>query len=312
VGVDDGSGSLDPVVGPDDVGLDCYSSDLTVTIEGGTASGWLMGFARPSQDWLDEGCLEDGDVCHTLAPDGGVINQSGDFCDDHSDGESCIPGGYHYAGVMTYGDVWVGAYGEGTSGAACLVYGPVSGTFDLASADAKIVGDLSGDSLGSALHMPGDVDGDGHDDVIVVATGEDSGASGAGALYLLTTPVSGTVSAQAEARILGEDANDNLGAYGVSSGDVDGDGAGTARTRSPRGPGSRRWGAPRTRVQPGCGWGGSGGQAVLPTHVRASSRSASPRSTGARSSPAGMDDRSSGALADDRVQLDLRVLHRHL
>ncbi len=41
-------------------------------------------------------------MCHSLGVEGGVIQQSGSSCDDPSDGQSCIPGGFHYAGVMTY------------------------------------------------------------------------------------------------------------------------------------------------------------------------------------------------------------------
>ncbi len=123
-----GEESVGPVGAPDHVRLDCYSSDLTVEIEGGTAASWRLGFARPSQDWLDEGCLHEGDVCHTLDADGGVIEQKGSFCDDPEDGGSCIPGGYHYAGVMTY-------VLEPTVGTGCWVWGSDVGYYDSLDCD---------------------------------------------------------------------------------------------------------------------------------------------------------------------------------
>ena len=71
----------------------------------------------------------------------------------------------------------------------------------------------------------GDVDGDGHDDVLVSAPYEDSAASGAGVVYLLYGPISGTISLdEADAALLGEAASMYAGSAVAGAGDVNGDG----------------------------------------------------------------------------------------
>jgi hypothetical protein len=67
-----------------------------------------------------------------------------------------------------------------------VVLGPVTGTHDLSLADAKLVGEKRGDGAGFSVSGAGDVDGDGHDDVLVAAWGNDNeGGTDAGAAYLL-------------------------------------------------------------------------------------------------------------------------------
>jgi hypothetical protein len=63
-------------------------------------------------------------------------------------------------------DLLVGSQYNGAGGAAYLVLGPVSGTLDLALADAKLVG-ARGDAAGISVSGAGDVDADGHSDVLV-------------------------------------------------------------------------------------------------------------------------------------------------
>src|SRR6185436_11204046 len=63
-------------------------------------------------------------------------------------------------------DVLVSAYdarGAGYRGVAYLVRGPITGTFDLSLADAKLLG------AGSSVSGAGDVDADGHDDLLIGA-----------------------------------------------------------------------------------------------------------------------------------------------
>ncbi|MBI2339845.1 MAG: FG-GAP repeat protein [Deltaproteobacteria bacterium] len=90
-------------------------------------------------------------------------------------------------------DILVGARYNGTGsllaggsavGAAYLVYGSVSGTMSLSSADAKLTGEAASDYAGS-VSGAGDADGDGFSDILVGAYGEDAGGSSAGAAYLL-------------------------------------------------------------------------------------------------------------------------------
>jgi hypothetical protein len=88
-------------------------------------------------------------------------------------------------------DVLVGAHGDsdgGTSaGAAYLVLGSslgTSGTISLSSADYKLLGESNSDYAGRSVSSAGDVDGDGLDDLLIGAYGDDDGGSIAGAAYL--------------------------------------------------------------------------------------------------------------------------------
>jgi hypothetical protein len=128
-------------------------------------------------------------------------------------------------------DLLVGASGDGEggayAGAAYLVLGPVTGTLDLARADAKLVGEGSTDSAGTSVSGAGDVDADGHDDVLVGAPLRYEGGSYTGAAYLVSGPVTGTLDLGfADAKLVGESGSGYWAAFqGVSgAGDVDGDG----------------------------------------------------------------------------------------
>ncbi len=88
-----------------------------------------------------------------------------------------------------YDDIVVGAMGHETDdtfdGTAYLLLGPVTGTVDLANADAKYVGEEEDDRAGWSVSTAGDVDGDGYVDMLVGAEGHDAGGPFAGAAYLL-------------------------------------------------------------------------------------------------------------------------------
>ena len=146
--------------------------------------------------------------------------------------------GYSVAGVGDvngdgYDDVLVGAYGHDAdgedAGAAYLVHGPVSGQIDLATADAKLVGEEAGDLAGFSVSGAGDVNGDGYADLLVGAYGHSDDGWGEpwarGAAYLVHGPLSGTVSlSAADATFVGLGIADWAG-YSVSgAGDVNGDG----------------------------------------------------------------------------------------
>jgi len=66
-----------------------------------------------------------------------------------------------------------------------MVLGPISGTIDLSAADAKVIGEEVGDWAGFSVSGAGDVNGDGYDDILVGAEGQDAGGSGAGAAYMV-------------------------------------------------------------------------------------------------------------------------------
>ncbi len=110
-------------------------------------------------------------------------------------------------------------------GAAFLMLGPLTGTVDLSLAQAKLVGEAAYDYVGTGLSGAGDVDGDGHDDLLIGAHGDNEGGSDAGAAYLVLGPVTGIVDASlVDAKLVGEGGGDWAGMDVSGAGDVDGDG----------------------------------------------------------------------------------------
>jgi TonB family protein len=76
-----------------------------------------------------------------------------------------------------------------------------------------------GDHVGFALGFAGDVDGDGTDDLLIGAYGNDSVAGDAGALFVIAGGRGDTLAA-----LFGRNERDNFGAAIAPTGDVDGDG----------------------------------------------------------------------------------------
>src|SRR5204862_8181673 len=74
--------------------------------------------------------------------------------------------------------------GRTSAGAAYLVLGAVTGTLHPSLADAKLAGGAS-DHAGTGISGAGDVDGDGHDDLLIGAYRNSEGGSWAGAAYLV-------------------------------------------------------------------------------------------------------------------------------
>ncbi|MDP7114716.1 MAG: MopE-related protein, partial [Myxococcota bacterium] len=103
----------------------------------------------------------------------------------------------------------------------------LAGTIPLALADAKLIGEESGDKLTDLQGMDaaGDVNGDGIDDVIVGAQFHDAVGTDAGAAYLVLGPLQGTVDlSAADAKLLGEGEEDHAGSSVAGVGDTNGDG----------------------------------------------------------------------------------------
>jgi hypothetical protein len=106
-----------------------------------------------------------------------------------------------------------------------LVRGPLSGTSSLDDAHARLLGEQAFDYAGVAAVGPGDVNGDGHDDLLVGAAGHDVADHNEGAAYLVYGPVSGDHQLSAADAILhGEQPLDQAGQRLGVAGDVDGDG----------------------------------------------------------------------------------------
>ncbi len=156
-----------------------------------------------------------------------------------ADGELVGEGPSGYAGAALgmgdvdgdgLGDAVVGAYGYASgglssSGAAYVVFGPASGTWDLGSADVIVQGDARQQYAGAGV-AAGDVNTDGVAELLVGAPGTSTSGTGGGGAFLFYGPLSGTyVTSDAEAWAVGESTNDQAG-QGVAIGDLDGDGWG--------------------------------------------------------------------------------------
>ena len=163
-----------------------------------------------------------------------------DAADARLDGEAAGDELGYGAGVTLGGDLNRDGYidlvagarfndrGGNKSGAAYVVLGPIStGTAtDMSSADAIFVGEAAADQTGDSVAGPGDIDGDGSDDLLIGSGWNDAGSSDGGAGYLVLGPVSavtGTVDlSSADARFVPEGDNDRLRI--TAGGDLDADG----------------------------------------------------------------------------------------
>ncbi len=127
-----------------------------------------------------------------------------------------------------FGDIFIGAQGHNTAvpdaGAAYVVFGPVSGTIDLSTADVQLYGSAESAVAGFAVSSAGDVDDDGYSDLIVGAYLDDTAGSNAGITYLFFGPLSGTMDlSDADALLFGV-SPDRSGRSLSSAGDTNGDG----------------------------------------------------------------------------------------
>ena len=95
------------------------------------------------------------------------------------------------------------------------------------------MGEAEGDESGSSVASAGDVDGDGLDDLLMGAWGNNEGGADAGKTYLMmgSTVAAGITTGsaswdvgQADASFVGQYGDDYSGSSVASAGDVDGDG----------------------------------------------------------------------------------------
>ncbi len=134
-----------------------------------------------------------------------------------------------------YDDILIGAYndedGGSFSGQTYLILGKGSGWVmdkDLSEASASFWGEDANDQSGCCVAGAGDVNGDGYDDILIGAYGDDDGGSDAGQTYLIFGKASGwamdTDLSLSSASFRGEDADDESGSSVAGAGDVNGDG----------------------------------------------------------------------------------------
>jgi len=128
-------------------------------------------------------------------------------------------------------DLLIGGYGNDRAstdaGAAWLVLGGAapSGSTSISSAEAVLVGEAEGDHAGRSLSGAGDLDADGHADLVIGAYHDDVIAPDAGAAYALYGPLDPGEHPLGEADwILRGEAENDWAGYHVGAADSDGDG----------------------------------------------------------------------------------------
>jgi len=127
-------------------------------------------------------------------------------------------------------DVIVGARWDSTGGAASgtafVVFGPITSSISLDNAEMRATGEDLDDYAGSSVAGAGDIDSDGHDDVLVGAPGHDFSGQSDGAVYLLLGNQTGTLGLNAaHAAFMGEQMGQRAGSSVTGAGDLNGDGA---------------------------------------------------------------------------------------
>jgi len=133
-----------------------------------------------------------------------------------------------------FADVAVGARNNSdnapAAGKVYVILGRSSGwapDVGLGQADATYVGESTNDLAGSTVAGAGDVNGDGYDDLLIAAIGNNQSAVDAGKVYLVLGGSGGAVGLNlgyCDASFLGENAGDKAGQRIAGAGDMDGDG----------------------------------------------------------------------------------------
>ena len=154
-------------------------------------------------------------------------------------------GAVHYDDMMIGAPYYDASGSKTSSGAVYLFFGEVSNALS-ADADAIIYGASSSMQLGSALAGPGDLSGDGKDDIVLGAVGATGGASKSGAVFLFFGDIaegSATTTSSASVQLQGVSSQDQFGAWISGPLDLDGDGDGDLGLGAPAADPSSRTGA---------------------------------------------------------------------
>ena len=194
-------------------GDDCDDADATVS----------PGEAEVCNDGVDNDCDGGAGGC-------GLTGGSLSGADAKWTGEAAGDlAGYSVSGsgdvnADGFDDLLVGSLHSG-AGNAYLVLGSSSPTSTGLEVAVEFAGENSEDYAGSAVSGAGDIDGDGYDDILVGACGNDDAGAGAGAGYLILggpSPTSASLSSAVE--FSGEQVGDMAALSLAGAGDVNGDG----------------------------------------------------------------------------------------
>jgi hypothetical protein len=175
-------------------------------------------------DGLPTGCGPWGDL--TAADADGILRGENPG-DRLAQGDPGFDGAGDFNGDG-YGDIAIGALrnsDSGTySGAAYVVFGPLTGQLNVGSADLKVTGLSNTDYVGRGVTGAGDTNNDGYDDILIGAIGDDTGGTDAGAAFLVLGPASGSFNVNsADVEFAGAEAGDIAGELAYA-GDVNNDG----------------------------------------------------------------------------------------
>jgi hypothetical protein len=131
---------------------------------------------------------------------------------------------------MNWNDCTISAFAAVTTSALLLPMPALAWLMDtpLASSDASFLGEAADNFAGMYLACAGDVDGDGYDDFLIGARGNDESGTDAGQAYLVFGQPTGWAMDAAlstvDASFLGEAPSSHAGGAVSGAGDVDGDG----------------------------------------------------------------------------------------